>query len=157
MKKFSIILLLMAILLQGCASYRQVELADVEFGKVKMKGFTQAEIQVTLKVDNPTRSTFFITSLDGTINNAGTEFARFALAQEISVPPGKPAIVPAKITAEVADPLALLSKGLNLNTLKNEKFTVDALLQIRRGKIRKNFRIKDVPLKQLLQELNLQL
>ena len=129
----------------------------MEFGKVKMKGFTQAEIQVTLKVDNPTRSTFFITSLDGTINSAGTEFARFALAQEILVPPGKPAIVPAKITAEVADPLALLSKGLNLNTLKNEKFTVDASLQIRRGKIRKNFRIKDVPLKQLLQELNLQL
>ena len=157
MKKISIILLLMAFFLQGCASYRQIELVDVEFGKVRMKAFTQAEIQVTLKIDNPTGSTFLITSMEGVINSAETEFARFALAQEIQVPPGKPVLVPAKITAEVADPLALLSKGLSISTFKNEEFTVDASLQIRRGLIKKNFRVKDVPLKELLENLKLQL
>lgn len=155
MKKFSFILLLMAILLQGCASYRQIELEDVEFGKVMVKGFTKAEIAVTLKIDNPTKSTFYISSMSGIVYGAGTEFARFDLTQEIQVPPGKPAQVPAIIAAEVADPLALLSKGLSLNTFKNEKFTVDASLQIRKGLIKKNFRIKNIPLKELLQKLNL--
>ena len=157
MKKFSFILLLMAFLLQGCASYRQIELADVEFGKVRMKALTKAEIQVTLKIENPTRSTFQISSMDGVVNGAGSEFARFSLAQEISVPPGNPALVPATITAEVTDPLVLLSKGLSLNSLKKEKFAVDATMQIRRGIIKKNFKIKDVPLEELLQELNIQL
>ena len=157
MKKFSIILLLLATLLQGCASYRQIELVDVEFGKVKMKALTKVEVQVTLKIDNPTRSTFQIASMEGVVNGSGTEFARFELAQEISVAPGSPAVVPAAIIAEVTDPLMLLSKGLNLNSLKKEKFTVDASLQIRRGLIKKNFRIKDIPLEELLQELNIQL
>lgn len=157
MKKFSIILLLMAILLQGCASYRQVELADVEFGKVRMTALTKAEINVTLKIENPTRSTFHISSMDGVVKGAGSEFARFSLAQEISVPPGNPALVPATIVAEVTDPLALFANGLSLNSLKDEKFTVDASLQIRRGLVKKKFKIKEVPLKELLKELNLQL
>ena len=155
MKKFSIILFLAAILLQGCASYRQVELMDVEFGKVRMKGLTKAEIAVALKIDNPTRNTFHITSMGGFVYGEGVEFARFALVQEIQVPPGKPALVPAIVSVEVADPLALLAKGLNLNTLKNGNFTVDASLQIRKGLVKKNFKIKDVPLEELLQGLNL--
>ena len=157
MKKFSIILLLLATLLQGCASYRQIELVDVEFGKVKMKALTKVEVQVTLKIDNPTRSTFQIASMGGVVNGAGSEFARFSLAQEISVPPGNPALVPATIVAEVTDPLALLANGLSLNSLKDEKFTVDASLQIRKGLVKKKFKIKEVPLKELLKELNLQL
>lgn len=157
MKKFSFILLLMAILFQGCASYRQIELVDVEFGKVRMKALTKAEINVTLKIENPTRSTFHISSMDGVVNGAGSEFARFSLAQEISVPPGNPALVQAAIVAEVTDPLALLANGLSLNSLKDEKFTVDASLQIRKGLVKKKFKIKEVPLKELLKELNLQL
>ena len=157
MKNFSFILLLMVSLLQGCASYKQIELADVEFGKVRMKALTKAEIQVTLKIENPTRSTFHISSMDGVVNGAGSEFARFSLAQEISVLPGNPALVPATIVAEVTDPLALLANGLSLNSLKDEKFTVDASLQIRKGLVKKKFKIKEVPLKELLKELNLQL
>ena len=157
MKKFSIILLLAAFLFQGCASYRQIELVDVEFGKVRMKALTKAEIHVTLKIENPTGRTFFITSMDGVVKGVGSEFAKFTLAHEVAVTPGKPASVPAIISAEVTDPLALLSNGLNVGALKNGDFTVDAAVQVRKGLVKKKFKIKEVPLKELLKELNLQL
>ena len=155
MKKFSIILLLAAFLLQGYASYRQIELVDVEFGKVKMKALTKAEVHVTLKIENPTGRTFFITSMDGVVKGAGSEFAKFTLAHEVAVAPGKPASVPAIISAEVTDPLALLSSGLNAGALKNGNFTVDAAVQVRKGMAKKWFRVKDIPLKELLENLNL--
>ena len=155
MKKFSIILLLAAFLLQGCANYRQIELVDVEFGKVKMTAFTKAQVQVNLKIENPTGRTFFITSMDGVVKGAGSEFAKFTLAHEVAVTPGKPASVPAIISAEVTDPLALLSSGLNAGALKNGNFTVDAAVQVRKGMAKKWFRVKDIPLKELLENLNL--
>ena len=157
MKKFSFILLLIAFLLQGCASYRQIELADVEFGKVRMTALTKAEVQVTLKINNPTKSVFYISDLEGSLDGAGTEFATFSLVEEVAVQPGSPSLVPARIAVEVTDPLALLAKGFNLKTLMKEDFTVDAAVQVRKGVAKKWFRVKDIPLQELLENLNLKL
>jgi hypothetical protein len=154
MKKFSIILLLAAFLLQGCASYRRIALVDVEFGNVKMTALTKARVQVNLKINNPTRSVFYISNLEGILDGAGTEFARFSLVEEIAVQPGEPSLVPATIAVEVTDPLALLAKGLNLPALMNGDFTVDAAVQVRKGAAKKWFRVKDIPLKELLENLN---
>ena len=52
-------------------------------------------------------------------------------------------------------PLALLAKGLNLPALMNGDFTVDAAVQVRKGMAKKWFRVKDIPLKELLENLNL--
>jgi hypothetical protein len=71
------------------------------------------------------------------------------------VQPGEPSLVPATIAVEVTDPLALLAKGLNLPALMNGDFTVDAAVQVRKGAAKKWFRVKDIPLKELLENLNL--
>lgn len=155
MKKFLFFLLLSAFLLQGCSGYRQISLEDVEIGKVKITAFTGAQVQTTLKINNPTRSTFRITSLEGIVKNGELEFARVSLPQEFSVQPGAPAIVETKLAVEVSDPLALLSSGLSLNSLKAENFTVDVAVQIKKGGVSKWMRMKDVPLKQLLENINL--
>ena len=157
MKRFSFILLLMVFLLQGYASYRQIELADVEFGKVRMTALTKAEVQVTLKINNPTKSVFYISDLEGSLDGAGTEFARFSLVEEVAVQPGSPSLVPARIAVEVTDPLALLAKGFNPQALMKENFTVDAAVQVRKGVAKKWFRVKDIPLQELLENLNLKL
>ena len=157
MKKFSIIFLLMAILFQGCANYRKIYLEDVEFGKVRMTALTKVEVQVTLKINNPTKSVFYISDLNGSLDGAGTEFARFSLVEEVAVQPGSPSLVPARIAVEVTDPLALLAKGFNLQALMKENFTVDAAVQVRKGVAKKWFRVKDIPLQELLENLNLKL
>jgi LEA14-like dessication related protein len=155
MKKFFLFLLLSTLLLQGCSSYRQISVDDVEIGKVKITALTRAQVQTTLKINNPTRSTFRITALEGTVKNKDVEFARISLPQEFSVPPGTPATVETMLAVEVSDPLSLLSSGLSLKSLKAENFTIDAAVQIKKGGVSKWLRMKDVPLKQLLENIKL--
>lgn len=157
MKKFSLILLLATFLLQGCANYRKIALVDVEFGKARMTALTKAEVQVTLKINNPTRAVFYISDLNGSLDGAGTEVAKFSLVEEIAVQPGSPSLVPARIAIEVTDPLALLAKGFNLKALLKEDFTVDAAVQVRKGMAKKWFRAEGIPLQELLDNLNLKI
>ena len=155
MKKLFLFLLLSTLLLQGCSSYKHISLEEVEFGKMKITALTKGKVNLTLKVNNPTRSTFKVTSIDGYLENGAIEFAKVSLPEEFSVKPGTPAIAVVQLDVEVSDPLALLTSGLNLNSLKTENFTVDAYVTIKKGGISKRLKIKDVPLRQLMEKLNL--
>ena len=155
MKKLFLFLLLSTLLLQGCSSYKQISLEEVEFGKMKITALTKGKVNLTLKVNNPTRSTFKVTSIDGYLKNGAIEFARVSLPEEFQVKPGTPATAVVQLDVEVSDPLALLTSGLSLNSLKAENFTVDAYMTIKKGGISKRLKIKDVPLRQLMEKLNL--
>ena len=155
MKKFFLLLIFSTLLLQGCSKYRQISLSDVEIGKVKITALTGAQIQTTLKINNPTKSSFRVVSMEGTVKNNGVEFARITLPQEFEVPPGEPAVIKTSLAVEVSDPLALLSSGLKLSSFKSGNFIIDADVQIKKGIISKHLKIKDTPLKQLLENINL--
>ncbi len=155
MKKFFLFLLFSTLLLQGCSNYRQISLNDVEIGKVKITALTGAQIQTTLKINNPTKSTFRIVSMEGTVKKNGVEFARITLPQEFEVPPGKPATIKTSLAVEVSDPLALLSSGIKLSSFRSGNYTIDADVQIKKGIISKHLKIKEIPLKQLLENINL--
>lgn len=155
MKKLFLFLLLSTLLLQGCSSYKQISLEDVEFGKVKITALTKGKVQLTLKVHNPTRSTFKVRSIDGYLKNGAIEFAHISLPEEFLVKPGTPSKADVLLDVEVSDPLALLSSGLSLASLKGENFTVDAYVTIKKGGISRHLKIKDVPLRQLMEKLNL--
>ena len=155
MKKLFLFLLLSTLLLQGCSSYKQISLEEVEFGKMKITALTKGKVNLTLKVNNPTRSTFKVTSIDGYLMNGAIEFAKVSLPEEFQVKPGTPATADVQLEIEVSDPLALLTSGLSLSSLKAENFTVDAYMTIKKGAISKRLKIKDVPLRQLMEKLNL--
>ena len=154
MKKLFLFLLLSALLLQGCSSYKQISLEEVEFGKMKITALTKGKVNLTLKVNNPTRSTFKVTSIDGYLKNGAIEFAKVSLPEEFLVKPGTPVTADVQLEIEVSDPLALLTSGLSLSSLKAENFTVDAYVTIKKGGISKRLKIKDVPLRQLMEKLN---
>ena len=124
------------------------------FGKMKITALTKGKVNLTLKVNNPTRSTFKITSIDGYLMNGAIECAKVSLPEEFQVKPGSPATADVQLEIEVSDPLALLTSGLSLNSLKTENFTVDAYMTIKKGAISKRLKIKDVPLRQLMEKLN---
>ena len=154
MKKLFLFLLLSALLLQGCSSYKQISLEEVEFGKMKITALTKGKVNLTLKVNNPTRSTFKVTSIDGYLKNGAIEFAKVSLPEEFLVKPGTPVTADVQLEIEVSDPLALLTSGLSLSSLKAENFIVDAYVVIKKGGISKRLKIKDVPLRQLMEKLN---
>ena len=58
---------------------------------MKITALTKGKVNLTLKVNNPTRSTFKVTSIDGYLKNGAIEFAKVSLPEEFSVKPGTPA------------------------------------------------------------------
>ena len=55
---------------------------------MKITALTKGKVNLTLKVNNPTRSTFKVTSIDGYLKNGAIEFARVSLPEEFQVKPG---------------------------------------------------------------------
>lgn len=148
MKKFILILIAAASILGGCAKYREIAIDDANLGKVRMVALNAAEVDINLKVNNPTKGTFELDGIDLVIYNDNTEFAKITQVKKEAVLVNSGNGVPVKVTlrAELTNPFAALSQGLDPKSWDLEKFKANGTVTIRKGKIYKKLEIEDMPL-----------
>lgn len=151
MKKLLFILLGCSLILGGCANYRNIELTDVEVVSFSMVSFNAAQAEVKLEVDNPTRATFEIVGVDGSIKKQGNVFASILQVdtpQKCRIAPGASSVANITLRGELSDPIAVFAGGL-----KQEHFTADVTIRIKQGIITKRIVLKDVPVGELVKEI----
>ena len=148
MKKFILILLAAASILGGCAKYKQIAIDDVNLGKVRMVALNAAEVDINLKVNNPTKAALELDGVDLVIYNENSEFAKITQVKKEAVLVTSGNSVPVKITlrAELTNPFAALAQGLDPKSWDLEKFKANGTITIRKGKIYKKLEIEDIPL-----------
>ena len=155
MKKFLLIIIAAAGILAGCTNYKNIRLEDVQMEKFRMSALTSADVTLKLEVSNPTNATFEIIGAEGTIYKEGGEFARISQVDnaDVFVAPGTPSETSITLRVSLTDPFAAVSAGFNPKSWDPSKFKADAVVWIRKGKMKKQFRFKDMPVKDLIEKL----
>lgn len=142
-------------MLSSCAGYKQIRLEDVRLEKFRMSALTSADVTLEMAVNNPTKATFEIIGAEGTIYRDGSEFARVSQVDdgEVMLPPGTPAKSSITLRVWLTDPFSAVSGGFNPKQWKPENFKADAVVWVKKGKMKKQFKFKDMPVKDLLEQL----
>lgn len=153
MRKFLILTALCALFLCGCSGYRQVEISGVQVQKVKLVSTSDVDLDLAVEVDNPTRSTFTVSDLEGMLSRNGAAFARVTLREDAVVYPRTVADAELRCRIHLLDPLAVLVMGLDFRSWKPEEFRLDLAATVRSGAVKKKFRMQDVPVAQVLNRI----
>ena len=151
MKKLIFILLACSLIFGGCANYRDIELAGLDVVSFSMVSLNAAQVEVKLEVDNPTRATFEVVGVEGSIKKQGSEFASILQVdtpQKCRIAPGASSVANITLRGELSDPIAIFTGGL-----KQEHFTADVTIRIKHGIITKRIVLKDVPVGELVKEI----
>ena len=155
MKNFLLMAVAAVCMLGSCAGYRQITLDDVKLGGVKMSALTAADVKIELHVTNPTKATFEIVGTEGTIYRDGTEFAKISQVDtgKTEIAPGMPSETSITLRIKLTDPFSAIAGGFDPKQWKMEKFKADAVVWIKRGKIRKQLKFNNIPVKELIGKL----
>lgn len=153
MKKFILIMVAVASILGGCTNYKQIRIDDVKVGKLKMVALNAAEVELVTQVYNPTKAVFEIAGTDIIVTKDGASFAKITQVKRetVLIHPGEESKASVVLRAELTDPFAALSQGLNPKEWDLEKFKANGTVTVRKGKMYKKIKIEDVPLKELAQ------
>lgn len=151
MKKLLFILLACSLILGGCANYRNIELTDVDVASFSMVSLNAAQIELKLQVNNPTRATFEIVGVEGSIKKQGNVFASILQVdtpQKCRIAPGASSVADITLRGELSDPIAIFAGGL-----KQEHFTADITIKVKQGIITRRIVQKDIPAGELIKEI----
>ncbi len=151
MKKLLFILLACSLILGGCANYRNIELTDVDVASFSMVSLNAAQIELKLQVNNPTRATFEIVGVEGSIKKQGNVFASILQVdtpQKCRIAPGASSVADITLRGELSDPIAIFAGGL-----KQEHFTADIIIKVKQGIITRRIVQKDIPAGELIKEI----
>lgn len=151
MKKLLFILLACSLILGGCANYRNIELTDVDVASFSMVSLNAAQIELKLQVNNPTRATFEIVGVEGSIKKQGNVFASILQVdtpQKCRIAPGTSSVADITLRGELSDPIAIFAGGL-----KQEHFTADITIKVKQGIITRRIVQKDIPAGELIKEI----
>lgn len=151
MKKLLFILVAFSFVMGGCANYRNIEVTDADIVNLSVVSLNAAQVKVKLEVNNPTKATFEIVGVDGSIKRGGDEFAtvmQVQTLQKCTILPGMPSKAEITLKAELTDPFSIFAGGVKL-----EQFTADVTIKIKQGVFTKRLVLKDIPAGELIKEI----
>lgn len=141
--------------LQGCAGkYSAIRIEESRLESVKTASMRSMTAKVSLTVDNPTKGTFRVDNIHGTINYRGDVFAGFKSDDTLTIAGKTRSSLICTISAELDRSTSLLSAGLILAEGDFESFTCDICADVRKGAFRKRVKRKNIPLKSIVKKLN---
>lgn len=145
-----------AILFCSCSrNYEKLRVVETKVTNIKFLGSSNVEVDFNVKVDNPTSSSYTVSSLSGKFFRKGDEFADIMLLEKAKIAPRtmNELRVPLQIT--MTDPLGFLN-GINLDTFKSDAYTVNLDMRIRGGcGLSKHLVYENLPAKALLEEFGI--
>ncbi len=151
MKRFILLFIIFSSILTGCTQYSQLEIGKIHFKSLDFKGTTAIEVTCSMDVNNPTKYTIAMQELVADLYKEGKVFAKFDLVDIPQVPPMTDGKTDITIEARVADPLAIITTGLDLENWSTEDFTINGKIVLTsNGKQKKVINLKNVPLDRIL-------
>lgn len=153
MKKILFILLAVSLIAGGCANYRDIDIVGADVASVSVVSLNAVQVQVNLKVNNPTKVTFEVVEVNGSIKKKGNEFAtvkQVDAAKKCLIPPGTPSEAMIGLRAELTDPFSVFAGGFKL-----EQLTADITIKVKQGKFAKKISLKDIPAGELVKQIKL--
>ncbi len=151
MKRIILLVIIFSVFLTGCSQYSQLGIGDIHFRSLKFKGTSTIEIKCDMEVDNPSKYTIAMEKLDAAIYKEGKVFAVFELVDTPEVPPMTEAKTDITLQAGIADPLAIITTGLDFNNWNTADFTIHGkIILTSDGKYKKAISLNHVPLDKVL-------
>lgn len=142
-----------ALILAGCADYRDIVLEDMSITSLKLKSASCAQLNLAAYVNNPTGGTFNVTDIDGLLYKDNVKFAHFNLVDPVTIQPRLKTRIPMTIEINLDDPLSVLAVGLNIKTWNKKDFMMDVHAVVKKGGLRIPFVRKNVPLDKVLEKV----
>ncbi len=152
---FRLIAVLSLLLLNGCKGYRDVQVSNVEIESLRILSTSKINLGLGVELDNPSKSTFELVGLEGVVYKDDTPLANVFLLEDAVIPSKYVGEVEVKCTMELIDPLAVLAMGLNVKSWDLDKFNLKLKATIKKGAIRKTFKVDDIPLEMLVDNISL--
>ena len=150
MRRF-VLLLAAALLVAGCAEYKQIKVDSVSIGSFRFNGTSSAVIELAADVDNPTRHTLYVESVDAVLLREGREFVLFSLQDTVSSGAGTRDVVMIPVKASVVDPISIITSGLDFSTWDMNLFTVEGKVVLKTDSgVKKTLRLRNVQLRELV-------
>lgn len=144
--------LIAVVLFAGCTDYRQIKVDNVRLERFEFKGTSSALITLKADVANPTGRTLSLETLEATLLRDGKEFAYFTLEDVPSAGPRSDSEILVPVKASVADPIAIIAAGLDMDSWDLDAFVVDGKLVIKSdGGVKKTVRLRKTPLRKLVE------
>ncbi len=153
MKRYVLLLILLAPALQSCINYRNIDIESVSLSGFKLVNTSRADITFDYTAENATSAPLVIASADGIIKKKGINFAQMTLLKADTIPPKSVKNGTLAVRFDLLDPVSILSMGLNIASWRAQDFNIDARILIRSGEKRKKvFRVKEIPLENLIKK-----
>lgn len=138
------------VLLAGCSGYRQISIDNVAFSGLSFRSTSSAVIKLSADVCNPTDRPLSLESVDAVLLREGKDFVYFTLDGTPSVAQDTCSTVAFSLNAVAADPISILTAGLNFSSWDAGDYMVDGRLTVRYGNMKKVFRVKKMPLEKFI-------
>lgn len=149
MRRF-VCLFIAAVLLAGCTDYRRISIDNVAVDGFSFSSTSSATVKLKADVCNPTERSLSLESVDAVLLREGKEFVYFTLEGTPSVAQDTCSTVTVPVKAKVADPISILTAGLNFKSWNLEDYVVNGKLVFRYGNMKKTVRIKKMPLEEFV-------
>lgn len=155
MRKYLMLVATFVSLLCSCTNYKHIDVNDVKLEKFKLISTSKADLQLQVSVNNPSKTIFTITDIQGVLYRDDVPFANLSLLEEIVIPPQAVTDVHVKCRINLLDPLAVLVMGLDMSSWNEDEFTVDIKTTVKGGGLKKSFRLKKVPLSKVIKRIKI--
>lgn len=149
MRRF-VYLFIAAVLLAGCKEYRQISIDNVTVAGFNFQSTSSATVKIKAEVCNPTGRSLSLESVDAVLLREGKDFVYFTLEGTPSVAQDTCSTVIVPVKAKAADPISIITAGLNFSSWNLDDYIVNGKLVFRYGSMKKTVRIKNIPLKELV-------
>lgn len=149
MRKF-VYFFIAVVLLAGCTEYRQISMDNMAVAGFSLSSTSSAAIKFKVDICNPTDRSLSLESLDAVLLREGKDFVYFSLEGRPSVAMDTCCTVAVHVKATAADPISILTAGLDFSSWNLEDYVVDGKLVFRLGNMKKTVRVKKVPLEEFI-------
>jgi len=154
MKKSLSLAIIILLITGACTNFSNLDVRSVKLSKFTLVNTSKARIEFDYTINNPTSSTFILSSGEGVIAKKGLDFAQLEIMKGDTIPPRTLKSGKVSIDAMLLDPISLLSMGLNIASWRVEDFHVSSKIVIKTSSGHKRtVRFKNVPLQNLINRL----
>ncbi len=136
--------LLAAVLLSGCSSYRDITVGTCRLESISPKGLKAVDAGISAEVDNPANE-ITISGISGTVYYEDDEIGFFE-APEVTVPGRTSSKVDILIRATLSDSLSLMQIMSMASGFKTERLTLDISMTVKvKGGLKRKIELKGLP------------
>lgn len=155
MKKYFVVLAIITTLLSSCSGYKNIDLRDFSIKKFKLVSTSKINLDIAADIDNPSKASFTITDIIGTVYKDDIPFAEVNLVEDVYVPARFEGDITIKSQIQLLDPLAVLVMGLKIDSWNPKEFKMKLRISVKKGMIKKTFKMNDIPLERIIKRIKL--